>query len=53
MAELLVKITALNYKVSFNLDMVGGEINVAVISKWDGFVWIKKEEYYDKDLNTD
>ncbi|WP_407423457.1 hypothetical protein [Methanobrevibacter sp.] len=52
MVEILVKITSLRYQLSMNLNIVGGEVNVAVISKLDGFVWIKKEEYYDKKLNA-
>ena len=48
MVELLVEITSLRYKVSQELNIVGGEINVGVISKLDGFVWIKKEKYFDE-----
>ncbi|WP_407380391.1 hypothetical protein [Methanobrevibacter sp.] len=48
MVELLVEITSLRYKVSQELNIVGGEINVGVISKLDGFAWIKKEKYFDE-----
>jgi hypothetical protein len=32
-------------------DSVGGPIDVAVISKIDGFVWIKRKHYFDPALN--
>ena len=51
MVELLIRITSLRYQVSMDLNIVGGEVNVAAISKIDGFVWVKKEEYYSRDLN--
>ncbi len=52
MAESMVHITSLKRKVSFDQDeSVGGSIDVAVISKGDGFVWIKRKHYFDPDLN--
>lgn len=51
MVEILIKVTSLRYRASMDLNIVGGEVNVAVISKFDGFVWVKKEEYYSRDLN--
>ena len=51
MVETLIKVTSLRYQASMDLNIVGGEVNVAVISKFDGFVWVKKEEYYSRDLN--
>lgn len=52
MAESLLTLTSLKRKYSiFALENVGGEIDVAVISKSDGFVWIKRKHYFDKDLN--
>ena len=32
-------------------ETVGGPIDVAVISKGDGFVWIKRKHYFDRELN--
>jgi hypothetical protein len=43
MAESLVNITALKKKISMDDETVGGAIDVAVISKGDGFVWIKQK----------
>ena len=33
------------------METVGGPIDVAVISKGDGFIWIKRKHYFNKDLN--
>ncbi len=52
MAESLVDITSLKRKASINeLETVGGAIDVAVISKNDGFIWIKRKHYFDPNLN--
>ena len=51
MAEFLVNLTSLKRKVSLQAETVGGPVDVAVISKKDGFVWIKKKEYFRSDLN--
>jgi hypothetical protein len=43
MAEALVNLTALKLRMSVEtLETVGGAINVAVLSKGDGFIWIKR-----------
>lgn len=52
MAEALVNITSLKRRVSTNLDTVGGPIDVAVISKGDGFIWVKRKHYFDPELNA-
>ncbi|EOZ5530379.1 hypothetical protein ACQSNA_002287 [Vibrio metschnikovii] len=51
MAESLVNLTAFKRKVSNDSDSVGGPIDVAVISKGDGFVWVKRKYYFDSELN--
>ncbi len=51
MAESLVNITSLKRRVSMGAETVGGPVDVAVISKHDGFVWIKKKQYYPAALN--
>ena len=53
MAESLVNLTAFKRKVSSESDSVGGPIDVAVISKGDGFVWIKRKHYFPESLNAD
>lgn len=51
MAEALINITSLKRKVSGVLETVGGPVDVAVISKGDGFVWIKRKHYFKSELN--
>ena len=52
MAESLVSLTSLKRRVSLEQETVGGPIDVAVISKGDGFVWIKRKHYFDPALNA-
>ncbi|MBE3086735.1 MAG: hypothetical protein IMZ64_11025, partial [Bacteroidetes bacterium] len=51
MAETLVNLTSFKRKMSLDAETVGGPIDVAVISKGDGFVWIKHKHYFDPELN--
>lgn len=51
MAETLVNLTSFKRKMSLEAETVGGPIDVAVISKGDGFVWIKRKHYFSPDLN--
>ncbi len=51
MAESLVNLTSLKRKVSPVVQSVGGPVDVAVISKGDGFVWIKRKHYFAPELN--
>ncbi|WKZ36898.1 MAG: hypothetical protein QY332_03040 [Anaerolineales bacterium] len=51
MAESLVNLTSFKRRVSMDRETVGGPIDVAVISKGDGFVWIKRKHYFPSDLN--
>ena len=51
MCESLIHITSLKRKVSSDLQTVGGDIDVAIISKGDGFIWKKRKHYFDADLN--
>jgi hypothetical protein len=37
--------------MSLETETVGGPIDVAVISKGDGFVWIKWKHYFNRELN--
>lgn len=50
-AEALVNITSLRRKVSMDADTVGGPIDVAVISKGDGLVWLQRKHYFKPELN--
>jgi len=51
MAEALVNLTSFRRRVSTDAETVGGPVDVAVISKWDGFVWIKRKHYFRPELN--
>jgi hypothetical protein len=51
MAETLVNLTVFKRKVTLESETVGGPIDVAVISKGDGFVWIKRKHYFKAELN--
>lgn len=50
-AESFVNLTSFQRKILREVETVGGPIDAAVISKGDGFVWIKRKHYFDKDLN--
>ena len=51
MAETLINLTSFKMRVSMEEETVGGPIDVAVISKGDGFVWIKRKHYFERELN--
>lgn len=51
MAETLVNLTAFKRRITLVTETVGGPIDVAVISRGDGFVWIKRKHYFDPNLN--
>lgn len=53
LAESMINITSLRRKVIIdpNIGTVGGPIDVAVISKGEGFIWLKRKHYFEKQLN--
>ncbi len=51
MAESLVNLTVFKRRVSKSVETVGGPIDVAIISKGDGFIWVKRKHYFDPKLN--
>ena len=51
MAESLVNLTSFRRKISTEAETVGGQIDVAVISKGDGFIWIKRKHYFEVGKN--
>ena len=51
MAETLVNTTSYMRRVSRGQETVGGPTDVAVISKKDGFIWIKRKHYFDAECN--
>lgn len=52
MAEALIDLTSIKRKVSRGLETVGGPVDVAVISKGEGFVWVKRKHYFPSDINA-
>lgn len=51
MADALVNLTSFKRRVTMVLESVGGPIDTAVISKGDGFIWIKRKHYFEPELN--
>lgn len=53
LAESMINITSLRRKVAIdgNIGTVGGPIDVAIISKSDGFIWLKRKHYFDAKYN--
>ena len=50
-AEALVNLQSFKRRVSQEQETVGGPIDVMLISKGDGLVWIKRKHYFERDLN--
>jgi len=51
MAESLIYLTYLKRRISSTEESVGGPIDVAIISKGDGFIWKKRKHYFEEGLN--
>jgi hypothetical protein len=51
MAETLVALTSFRRKMSLETETVAGPVDVAVISKGDGLIWIKRKHYFQPELN--
>ena len=51
LAEELVNLTSVKRKFSSGIESVGGPIDVALISRNDGFVWVHRKHYFDPGLN--
>ena len=52
LAESMVNLTSLRRRISMETETVGGPIDVAMISKGDGLIWIKRKHYFDPSLNN-
>ena len=50
-AASLVNLNSFKKRMSMNIESVGGPVDVAVISKGDGFIWIDRKHYFDADKN--
>lgn len=51
MAESLVRMTYLKRRITSEEESVGGPVDVAVITKGDGFIWLKRKHYFPPELN--
>ncbi|NBA86018.1 hypothetical protein GVN16_09615 [Emticicia sp. CRIBPO] len=51
MSESLIYLTSLKRRITFAEENVGGPVDVAIISKGDGFIWIKRKQYFKPELN--
>ncbi|MGP5274081.1 hypothetical protein ACTXLK_12330 [Psychrobacter faecalis] len=51
LAESLIYLTFLKRRTTSSLESVGGAIDVAIISKGDGFIWKKRKHYFEDKLN--
>ena len=50
-ASTLVDLSSFEQQMSLDSETVGGPVDVAVISKGDGFIWINRKHYFSKELN--
>jgi hypothetical protein len=50
-AEALVNLTSLRRRLSREAETVGGPVDVAVISKGDGLIWLRRKHYFDPSMN--
>ena len=50
-AESLVSLTALHQRVGPDIETVGLPVDVAVASRSDGFVWVRRKRYFQPELN--
>lgn len=51
LAETFVSAESLKERVTRPTETVSGPVDVAVITKGDGFIWIKRKHYFDPKLN--
>ena len=51
MAESFISLTSLVRRMSPHEETVGGPVDVAVISKGDGFIWINRKHYFKPEFN--
>lgn len=51
MAEALANLTNFTRRIGLEEETVGDLIDVEIITKADGFVWIKRKHYFEPELN--
>lgn len=51
LAESLVELSALKKATSQEIESIGGPVDVCIVTKGDGFIWIKRKHYFNIDNN--
>ncbi|RVU17834.1 hypothetical protein [Methylobacterium oryzihabitans] len=51
LAHALVELTSAKRRFSTDLETVGGPIDVAIVSRSEGFIWIKRKHYFESEAN--
>lgn len=51
LAETLIVLQSLKERITTHSESVGGPVDIAVITKAEGLVWIKRKHYFDADKN--
>jgi hypothetical protein len=52
LAETLINLQSLKEKVTKKSETVGGPVDVAIITKNEGMLWIKRKHFFDRELNS-
>lgn len=52
LAETLITLQSLKEKVTKPSETVGGPVDVAIITKHEGLVWVKRKHFFDPELNS-
>jgi hypothetical protein len=47
----LVELTSRKRRYSSDLETVGGPIDVAILTRNEGFIWVRRKHYFDAELN--
>lgn len=47
----LVELTSRKRRYSSELETVGGPIDVAILTRNEGFIWVRRKHYFDVDIN--
>jgi hypothetical protein len=51
MAHALVELTSKKRRFSTDQETVGGPIDVAIVTRNEGFIWIRRKHYFDRAVN--
>nr|WP_234840444.1 hypothetical protein [Sinorhizobium meliloti] len=52
LAETLITLQSLKEKVTKPSATVGGPVDVAIITKHEGLVWVKRKHFFNPDINS-